>query len=67
MRGRRGWCLTKQHAALTESDDTQRAHAKKVTMRFILDHIVPEAIGLKASATAGAALLYELDGSVLAA
>ncbi|XAP79730.1 acyl-CoA dehydrogenase [Citromicrobium bathyomarinum] len=62
-----GWCLTKQHAALTESDDTQRAHAKKVTMRFILDHIVPEAIGLKASATAGATLLYELDGSVLAA
>ena len=36
-------------------------------MRYFLDHIVPEAIGLKASATAGAALLYELDASVLGA
>ena len=61
------WCLMQQHEALEGSDDANRAHAKRVTMRFFLDHIVPEAIGLKASATAGAALLYELDGSVLAA
>ena len=61
------WCLMQQFDALDDSDDADRRHAKRVTMRYFLDHIVPEAIGLKASATAGAALLYELDGSVLAA
>ena len=59
-----GWALMQQYRAL---DDGDRKHAKRVTMRYFLDHIVPEAIGLKASATAGAALLYELDASVLGA
>ena len=61
------WCLMQQYDALDDSNDADRKHAKRVTMRYFLDHIVPEAIGLKASATAGAALLYELDSSVLAA
>ena len=62
-----GWTLVQQHRAMEDSKDASRKHAKRVTMRFFLDHIVPEAMGLKASATAGASLLYEIDGSVLAA
>ena len=62
-----GWTLVQQHRAMEDSKDASRKHAKRVTMRFSLDHIVPEAMGLKASATAGASLLYEIDGSVLAA
>ncbi|WP_010408993.1 acyl-CoA dehydrogenase [Citromicrobium sp. JLT1363] len=62
-----GWTLVQQHRAMNDSKDASRKHAKRVTMRFFLDHIVPEAMGLKASATAGASLLYEIDGSVLAA
>ncbi|MBL4792459.1 acyl-CoA dehydrogenase [Citromicrobium bathyomarinum] len=62
-----GWTLVQQHRAMEDSKDANRKHAKRVTMRFFLDHIVPEAMGLKASATAGASLLYEIDGSVLAA
>ena len=62
-----GWTLVQQHRAMDDSKDASRKHAKRVTMRFFLDHIVPEAMGLKASATAGASLLYEIDGSVLAA
>ncbi|MBB3034426.1 acyl-CoA dehydrogenase [Alteriqipengyuania lutimaris] len=62
-----GWTLLKQVEALDDAADSDRKHAKRVTTRFFLDHIVPEATGLKASATAGAALLYELDGAVLGA
>ncbi|NCP19471.1 MAG: acyl-CoA dehydrogenase [Erythrobacter sp.] len=61
-----GWCLLRQHQALGGSEDAAQADAKRVTMRFFLDHIVPEATGLKASATAGATLLYELESVALA-
>jgi 3-(methylthio)propanoyl-CoA dehydrogenase len=37
-----------------------------VTVRFFLDRIVPEAAGLKASALAGADLLYRLPAEALA-
>jgi len=40
--------------------------AKPVVARFFIDHVVPETSGLRASATAGAALLYALDGTELA-
>tara|TARA_B100001179_G_scaffold218776_2_gene191800 strand:- start:673 stop:2418 length:1746 start_codon:yes stop_codon:yes gene_type:complete len=59
-----GWCLLQQLRSL--ADDDSRKPAKTVTTRYFLDHVVPEAIGLKASATAGAALLYELDAGALA-
>jgi len=35
--------------------------AKLVTTRYYLDHLVPEAMGLKAAAMAGADILYQLD------
>jgi len=41
--------------------------AKVATTRFFLDHIVPEALGKAASATAGAAGLYALTAEELAA
>jgi len=60
-----GWCLLQQHRALADSDDKARKAAKRVTTRYFLDQIVPEAIGLKASAVAGAGLLYELETDAL--
>ena len=41
--------------------------SKQVAVRYYLDHLVPEALGKAAAATAGAALLYELDATALAA
>ena len=41
--------------------------AKVATTRFFLDHIVPDALGKAASATAGAAGLYTLTADELAA
>lgn len=41
--------------------------AKLVTTRYYLDHLVPEAIGLKAAAMAGADILYRLDSEELVA
>lgn len=40
--------------------------AKLVTTRYYLEQIVPEAMGLKASAMAGSEILYALDGAQLA-
>jgi alkylation response protein AidB-like acyl-CoA dehydrogenase len=54
-----GWQLLRQ--ARTVPDNSPKA----VTARFFLERIVPEAAGLKASATAGAALLYALDADAL--
>ncbi|MEP3225006.1 MAG: acyl-CoA dehydrogenase [Parasphingorhabdus sp.] len=41
--------------------------AKLVTTRYYLDHLVPEAIGLKPAAMAGAQILYQLDSDQLTA
>lgn len=41
--------------------------AKLVTTRYYLDHLVPEAMGLKAAAMGGADILYQLDGEQLVA
>lgn len=41
--------------------------AKLVTTRYYLDHLVPEAMGLKAAAMAGAGILYRLDSEELVA
>ena len=41
--------------------------AKHVVVRYYLDHLVPEALGKAAAATAGAGLLYELSAEELAA
>lgn len=62
-----GWQLTRQLAAVEAGEAPALAASKPVTVRFFLDRIVPEANGLKASATAGAALLYALDAEKLTA
>ncbi len=59
-----GWCLLQQLGTLGDGDP--RKPAKHVTTRYFIDHVVPEAVGLKASATAGAAVLYELAADALA-
>jgi hypothetical protein len=40
------------------ADNRQFATTKRAACRYYLEHVVPEAIGLAASATAGAALFY---------
>ena len=62
-----GWQLVRQaRAAAGEGVPAAIARSKPVVARFFLDHLVPEARGLEASATAGAALLYRLDAEGLA-
>jgi alkylation response protein AidB-like acyl-CoA dehydrogenase len=60
-----GWQLKRQaRAAATESGAL--AVTKPVISRYFAEHLVPEARGLKASAMAGANLLYALDAHALA-
>ena len=55
-------------AALSAGEgDPSFLNARIVSARFYLDHFVPEALGQKASAIAGAALLYQLDAEALRA
>ena len=55
-----GWQLMRQLAAIEAGDAPALADTKRVAVRFFLDRIVPEAAGLKASATGGADPLYAL-------
>ena len=61
-----GWQLMRQAQAVAEGAAPALAESKPVTARFFLDRIVPEASGLKASATAGADLLYTLPAEKFA-
>ena len=61
-----GWQLLRQMRAVAEGAAPALAETKPVTARFFLDRIVPEAAGLKASAMAGADLLYALPAEKLA-
>jgi 3-(methylthio)propanoyl-CoA dehydrogenase len=54
-----GWQLLRQGRA------PDAPPGKPVVARWFLARIVPEALGLEASATGGAALLYELDAELL--
>jgi 3-(methylthio)propanoyl-CoA dehydrogenase len=49
------------------TSDSAFDRAKRVTVRYYLDHLVPEALGKAAAATAGAGVLYELSADELAA
>jgi len=60
-----GWQLLRQ-ARAASGEDGAIARTKPVVARWFLDHVVPEASGLKASAMAGAACLYALDAEELA-
>jgi len=60
-----GWQLMKQGEAVAAGAAPALAATKPVTVRFFLDRIVPEAAGLSAGATAGAAGLYALPAAAL--
>jgi alkylation response protein AidB-like acyl-CoA dehydrogenase len=60
-----GWQLLRQARAVKDGAAPALAATKPVTARFFLDIVVPEAAGLKAAATAGAALLYALSADQL--
>jgi 3-(methylthio)propanoyl-CoA dehydrogenase len=60
-----GGLMARQGKAAT--GDTAFEKSKRVTVRYYLEHLVPEALGKAAAAKAGAALLYELDADTLAA
>ena len=61
-----GWQLLRQKRAVATGTAPSLALRKPVTVDFFLDRIVPEAIGLAASARAGAADLYRLDAGQIA-
>ena len=65
-----GMLMKKQHriseAELGDSGDPF-LKAKLVTTRYYLDHLVPEALGLKAAAMGGVEILYALDSEDLVA
>ena len=62
-----GWQLVRQVRAVSAGEVPGNiAKTKPVVTRYFLDHIVPEAAGLKTSALAGAELLYQLDTETLA-
>ncbi len=63
-----GWLMARQVAALDGHDGNPAfASAKRAAARFYLEQIVPEAMGLKAAATAPAAALYAIDEAAFAA
>jgi hypothetical protein len=53
-----GWLLEREAAAV---GDDAFGRAKQAVVRFYLDQIVPEALGLRAAATASAEVLYALE------
>jgi alkylation response protein AidB-like acyl-CoA dehydrogenase len=59
-----GWLMERQ-AQLAGDDAFGRS--KKVAARFYVEQIVPEALGLRAAATASSDVLYALDSAELAA
>ncbi|NJC34100.1 alkylation response protein AidB-like acyl-CoA dehydrogenase [Sphingomonas jejuensis] len=63
-----GWLMARQGKAVEAAEgDPAFLAMKRVAVRFFLERIVPEAEGLLAAATAGAAGLYAVDAEVLAA
>ncbi|MGB7408461.1 MAG: acyl-CoA dehydrogenase [Pontixanthobacter sp.] len=60
-----GWQMLKQMRAVAAGEAPSLADVKPVTTRFFLDHIVPEASGLKAAAMDGADILYALSAEQL--
>jgi hypothetical protein len=61
-----GWQLMRQRTALeSEGRSDAFARRKAATAEFFLTRIVPEALGLAASARAGAAALYAIDSETL--
>lgn len=61
-----GWQMVLQKRAVEAGAAPALAAIKPVTARYFLDHIVPEAQGMKAAALAGAELFYSLSADQLA-
>ena len=59
-----GWQLQRQAAAVL-GEPGPLAAAKPVIAAYFVQHLVPEARGLKAAALGGAGLLYALDAAAL--
>ena len=59
-----GWLMERQ-GGVAGTDDFGRM--KTAAVRFYLDQIVPEAMGLNAAANASAAVLYSIDAELFAA
>ncbi|HYG46823.1 MAG TPA: acyl-CoA dehydrogenase [Allosphingosinicella sp.] len=56
-----GWLMQRQQKAVESGGIAENRHfaaTKRAACAYYLDHVVPEATGLAAQATAGAALLY---------
>jgi alkylation response protein AidB-like acyl-CoA dehydrogenase len=63
-----GWLMALQLRAAEEGEgDPSFLEMKKAAARFYLDQIVPEALGLRAAATASADLLYSIPEEAFAA
>ncbi|MFZ5748819.1 MAG: acyl-CoA dehydrogenase [Pseudomonadota bacterium] len=63
-----GWLMEKQGQIAAESEgDPAFLKMKQAAARFYVEQIVPEAFGLKASATASADVLYSVDPEMFAA
>jgi 3-(methylthio)propanoyl-CoA dehydrogenase len=60
-----GWQLLRQ-ARVAAAEGGALAATKPVVARYFIEHLVPEAQGFKAAATAGASLLYALNAEALA-
>ncbi|MEM7690365.1 MAG: acyl-CoA dehydrogenase [Pseudomonadota bacterium] len=61
-----GWQMMRQGQAVAVGAAPALTETKPVTVRFFLDRVVPEAMGLKAGALGGADLLYTLPAEKLA-
>ncbi|MBI0476058.1 acyl-CoA dehydrogenase [Sphingomonas sp. MA1305] len=60
-----GWLMERQGRLATGDDPAQAV--KRAAVRFYLDQIVPEALGLRAAATASAEVLYAVPAEAFAA
>lgn len=61
-----GWQLRRQGRAAGDGEASSAiARSKPTVVRYFVDHLVPEALGLEAAARGGAALLYQLDTETL--
>ncbi|AXJ95444.1 MULTISPECIES: acyl-CoA dehydrogenase [unclassified Sphingomonas] len=60
-----GWLMERQGRLATGADEAQAL--KRAAVRFYLDQIVPEALGLRAAATASADVLYAVPAEAFAA
>ncbi len=61
-----GWQLARQARAVADGAAPSLAESKPVTAQFFATRIVPEALGLAASARGGADLLYTVPAAALA-